>query len=47
MGKLAILELVEDYRSAHPQASLCEIHDSILGSGSLTPRLMRERLLGN
>jgi uncharacterized protein (DUF885 family) len=47
MGKLAILELVEDYRHAHPHVSLREIHDAILGSGSLTPRLMRERLLGS
>jgi uncharacterized protein (DUF885 family) len=46
MGKLAILELVGDYRRAHPQASLREVHDAILGCGSLPPRLMRQRLLG-
>jgi uncharacterized protein (DUF885 family) len=46
MGKLAILELVNDYRRAHPQASLREVHDAILGCGSLPPRLMRQRLLG-
>ncbi len=46
MGKLAILELVKDYRSANPGASLREIHDSILDCGSLPPRLMRQRLLG-
>ena len=46
MGKLAILELVDDYRRAHPQASLREFHDAILGCGSLPPRLMRQRLLG-
>ncbi|MDW7992361.1 MAG: DUF885 domain-containing protein [Anaerolineae bacterium] len=46
MGKLAILELVADYRRAHPDASLREIHDAILGCGSLPPRLMRQRLLG-
>jgi len=45
MGKLAILELVADYRRAHPEASLREIHDAILGCGSLPPRLMRQRLL--
>lgn len=45
MGKLAILELVEDYRRAHPEASLREVHDALLGSGSLPPRLMRQRLL--
>ncbi len=46
MGKLAILELVADYRRAHPEASLRQIHDAILGCGSLPPRLMRRRLLG-
>ena len=44
MGKLAILELVEDYRTAHPDASLQEIHDAILHCGSLPPRLMRRQL---
>jgi uncharacterized protein (DUF885 family) len=44
MGKLAILELVEDYRRAHPDASLRELHDAILGCGSLTPQLMRRQL---
>ena len=46
MGKLAILQLVEEYRAAHPEASLRQVHDAILGCGSLTPRLMRQRLLG-
>jgi len=46
MGKLAILELVDDYRSAHPDASLREVHDAIVGCGSLPPRLMRRELLG-
>ena len=45
MGKLAILEIVEDYRKANPAASLREIHDAILSCGSLPPRLMRQRLL--
>jgi uncharacterized protein (DUF885 family) len=45
MGKLAILELVADYRRAHPDASLRQVHDALLGSGSLPPRLMRQRLL--
>ena len=45
MGKLAILELVADYRRAHPEASLRQVHDALLGSGSLPPRLMRRRLL--
>ncbi|HET90759.1 MAG TPA: DUF885 domain-containing protein [Chloroflexi bacterium] len=46
MGKLAILELVNEYRRAHPDASLREVHDAILQCGSLPPRLMRQRLLG-
>jgi uncharacterized protein (DUF885 family) len=46
MGKLAILELVADYRRARPEASLRQVHDALLGSGSLPPRLMRLRLLG-
>lgn len=45
MGKLAILELVDEYRRAHPEASLREVHDAILRCGSLPPRLMRQRLL--
>lgn len=44
MGKLAILELVEEYKKANPGASLRQIHDAILGCGSLPPRLMRQRL---
>jgi uncharacterized protein (DUF885 family) len=44
MGKLAILELVADYRRAHPEASLRQVHDAILGCGSLPPRLMRQQL---
>jgi uncharacterized protein (DUF885 family) len=46
MGKLTILELVADYRRANPEASLRQVHDALLGCGSLPPRLMRLRLLG-
>ncbi|MDW8102389.1 MAG: DUF885 domain-containing protein [Anaerolineae bacterium] len=46
MGKLLILELISDYRQVKPRASLKELHDSILGCGSLPPALMRQRLLG-
>jgi len=46
MGKLAILDLVADYRRVHPDASLREVHDAILSCGSLPPRLMRQRLQG-
>jgi uncharacterized protein (DUF885 family) len=45
MGKLAILDLVEDYKKANPGLSLKEMHDNILACGSLPPRLMRKRLL--
>jgi uncharacterized protein (DUF885 family) len=44
MGKLAILDLVADYRRAHPDASMRQVHDTILGGGSLPPRLMRRQL---
>lgn len=44
MGKLAILELIADYRRAHPDASLRHVHDTILSCGSLPPRLMRRQL---
>jgi uncharacterized protein (DUF885 family) len=46
MGKLAILEVVADYRQAHPEASLREVHDTILGCGSMPPRLIRQQLFG-
>jgi uncharacterized protein (DUF885 family) len=45
MGKLAILDLVADYRKANPGLSLREMHDNILACGSLPPRLLRKRLL--
>jgi uncharacterized protein (DUF885 family) len=44
MGKLAIVDLVADYRQAHPEASLRQVHDTILRQGSLPPRLMRRQL---
>jgi len=44
MGKLEILSIVEEYKKGHPKASRREMHDAILGCGSLPPRLMRERL---
>ena len=45
MGKLAILDLVEEYRKQKPEASLREMHDAILACGSLPPSLMRRVLL--
>ncbi len=45
MGKLQILDVVDEYRRVHPGQSLRQIHDAVLGCGSLTPRLMRQRLL--
>jgi uncharacterized protein (DUF885 family) len=47
MGKLQILEIVDMYKSRFPQASMLQMHDDILGCGSLPPRLMRQRLFGN
>jgi uncharacterized protein (DUF885 family) len=44
MGKLAILALIADYRRAHPAATLRQMHDAILGCGTLPPRLMRRQL---
>jgi uncharacterized protein (DUF885 family) len=46
MGKLQILEIVDEYKRRHPDASLREMHDAILGCGSLPPRLMRLSLFG-
>jgi len=45
MGKLAILDLMEDYRDSRPEASMQEIHDAIMGCGSLPPALMRRQLM--
>lgn len=44
MGKLAILDVVADFRRAHPDYSMREVHDAILGCGSMPPRLMRQLL---
>ena len=44
MGKLQILDIVAEYKRRYPGASLLQMHDDILRSGSLPPRLMRERL---
>jgi uncharacterized protein (DUF885 family) len=46
MGKLAILDLVEEFRRARPGMTMREMHDAILDCGSLPPKLMRECLLG-
>jgi uncharacterized protein (DUF885 family) len=44
MGKLQILEIVDEYKKRYPQVTMQKMHDDILTSGSLPPRLMRERL---
>ncbi len=44
MGKLALLDVVADYRRSYPEASLQQVHDAILRCGSLPPRLLRRRL---
>ena len=45
MGKLALLDLVEEYRKRKPDVALREMHDAILACGSLPPSLMRRVLL--
>lgn len=37
MGKLAILDLVADYRRAHPEALLRQVHETILSCGFCHP----------
>jgi len=44
MWKIQILEIVKEYKKAHPKTSLRPMHDAILGCGSLPPQLMRERM---
>jgi len=44
MGKLQILDLIEDLKKANPGLSMKEMHDKLLGAGSLPPRLMRQAL---
>jgi uncharacterized protein (DUF885 family) len=46
MGKLQILEIVAEYRRRYPQATMRQMHDAILGCGTLPPKLMRLRLFG-
>ena len=46
MGKLEILKIIDEYKTRHPDASLREMHDAILGCGSLPPKLMRQSLMG-
>ena len=46
MGKLQILDIVAEYKRRFPQASMRQMHDAILVSGSLPPRLMRINLFG-
>jgi hypothetical protein len=47
LGKLAIVDLIVDFRRAHPEVSLRHLHDAILGCGALPPRLMHRRLFGS
>jgi uncharacterized protein (DUF885 family) len=46
MGKLQILDIVAEYQRHYPNATMLQMHDDILRSGSLPPRLMRMRLFG-
>lgn len=44
MGKLQILDLIEDLKKANPDLPMKEMHDKLLAEGSLPPRLMRQAL---
>ncbi len=46
MGKLQILEITAEYKKRNPSAGMRQMHDAILGCGSLPPRLMRQKLFG-
>lgn len=46
MGKLQILDIVAEYKRRYPEATLRQMHDAILNSGSLPPKLMRLQLFG-
>jgi uncharacterized protein (DUF885 family) len=46
MGKMQILDIVAEYKRRYPQVSMRQMHDAILNSGSLPPRLMRLNLFG-
>jgi len=45
MGKIELLQIIEEYKQAHPTASMREMHDAILAEGFLPPRLLRRALL--
>ncbi len=47
MGKLEIQKIIEEYKERFPNASLLEMHDSMLACGSLPPKLMREQLFSS
>ncbi len=44
VGKLEILNLIDEFKARNPGKSMRELHDAILGCGSLPPRLMRRSL---
>jgi uncharacterized protein (DUF885 family) len=47
MGKHEIMQIVEEYQARYPEHSLKQMHDALLQSGSLPPRLMRRSLFEN
>jgi uncharacterized protein (DUF885 family) len=46
LGKLMILKLREDWRAAHPKATLKEFHDTLMKASGPLP-LVRREVLGN
>jgi uncharacterized protein (DUF885 family) len=47
IGKLEILKFIDAYKARHPGVSMREMHDTILACGSLPPKLLAQRLLGD
>jgi len=47
IGKLEILKFIDAYKARHPGTSMREMHDAILACGSLPPKLLAQRLLGD
>jgi uncharacterized protein (DUF885 family) len=47
IGKLEILKFIDAYKARHPGTPMREMHDAILACGSLPPKLLAQRLLGD
>jgi uncharacterized protein (DUF885 family) len=47
IGKLEILKFIDAYKARRPGETMREMHDTILACGSLPPKLLTQRLLGD